>query len=712
MKNMLYNARLTTRVYLAVGALLVFISFIGAAGIYSAMRLGDLFVDYRSVARLNSRYGELQEHLLYTRLQAFRWRATRANDALDATRNELALLNEATDEARALARSGGFTAVAQALAERLDQSQRYQSRFADAIDIQNDRNQLVAAFRDVAGEAVAALRGVRGSAFQDGDLEASHYAGLLADSHQEALAASERYLVRNEDGDRAASLEAFNRAAGDVGALIRRLENAERRDAANRVQLAVGELELGFEEISELIRRRNAIFAELDRIGPELAAAYGGLVDEGIARQDALGPIAAKTVDDVRIVIIAAAAIALALGALLGVALGRNISREAARIVDATRRLAGGDLDVEIHGADRANEFGRIANALAVFRDNLRENEKLRAANDDAKTLEELRAQRRQELLRLGDTFEKTVGSVVETVTAAAAELQATASQLAATADTSLERSANVAGAADQANANVQAVAAAAEELATAISEVAARVTGSADVARKSAEGATDSERELDVLHKALEEVDSVIAAIDEVAEQTNLLALNATIEAARAGEAGRGFAVVASEVKTLANQTKRMTQEIAERLNAVRTSAARAIDSTRAIIRSVQDINASSTAVAASVEQQGGATSEISRNAQEAAGGAEHVSQGDRRCARGGGGNLPSDPRRPLRRRRTFPASRTSEVEHGRVHARIESGMKTTGGSSARSDRATRFPHNGRVRSDQRPSNPLRARA
>ncbi len=629
MVERIQNLRLTTRVYFVVGALLITTLVVAGAGLFSAMRLGGLFVEYRSVARLNLRYGELQEYLLNTRLQAFRWRATRSEDALNLALRELGALNATTEDARALAKAGGESQVSEELAIRSAQSRDYLIRFTRAIELHEERNAAVDAFRATADATMSTLRGLRDSAYEDGDIEALRHAGVLADTLRAAISASERFLVQNDEADSAASLEAFNRATGDIATLLLRLEDPSRRAAALEVQAGVSELEIATEGVVQTIRARNAIFQSLDQLGPELAAAYSALADDGAARQDRLGPIATRTVHDVRLIILIIAGSALAIGGVFGLILARNIAREARRVVEATQRLATGDLDTKIEGADRDNEFGRIASALAVFQASLRETQALRAANDDAKQLEALRAQRREELLALGDKFESNVGSVVETVTAAAAELQATAAQLASTADTSLERSSSVAGAADQANANVQAVAAASEELATAIAEVATRVTGSADVARRSAEGASDSERELDTLHHALEEVDTVIAAIDDVAEQTNLLALNATIEAARAGEAGRGFAVVASEVKSLANQTKQMTQEIAERLGMVRTSASRAIESTRVIIRSVQDIDASSTAVAASVEEQGGATSEISRNAQEAAGGAEDVSRG-----------------------------------------------------------------------------------
>jgi len=312
-------------------------------------------------------------------------------------------------------------------------------------------------------------------------------------------------------------------------------------------------------------------------------------------------------------------------GILIGTVLSRfGIALPLQRITAAIRNLAAGDLKATIPETDRGDEIGVIARTTVEFQEGLLRAKELEAQAERRE--EEMAQQRKAEMLALAARFEDQVGGILGSVTKASAELGATAQQLAAAVEETSTQSTAVAAAAEQASANVQTVASAAEELSSTISEVTGQVANTAKEARNASDGANAAQTEVTELIRSIQMVEEVIAAINDVAEQTNLLALNATIEAARAGEAGKGFAVVASEVKGLANQTKRMTEEVQTKVDAVRGSSQGAVRAMNSIIHLVQRIDESTSAVAAAVEEQSAATSEISRNATEAASGTQEV--------------------------------------------------------------------------------------
>ena len=309
----------------------------------------------------------------------------------------------------------------------------------------------------------------------------------------------------------------------------------------------------------------------------------------------------------------------------LGFWIGAGFARPVVRLAGAMRRVAAGEVATAIPGEGRTDEIGGMAAAVAVFRDHMAEAAMLRTRQDADRLAAE--QAKRDALCGMAERVETETGSAVERISHRAGLMAGEAGGMAQIAATVAERSASVAQAAQNSLENTQAVAAATEEMSASVREISSRISAANASAIRAAEQGRAGEAVIQGLSASASRVSEVVRLISDIASKTHLLALNATIEAARAGEAGKGFSVVAAEVKSLASQTAKATEEIAQNVAEITAATNQAVDAVRGIARGVEEIGATSTAIAAAVGQQSDATDEIARSVAVAAEAAREVS-------------------------------------------------------------------------------------
>ncbi len=426
---------------------------------------------------------------------------------------------------------------------------------------------------------------------------------ILAAQHAEFTKAQQHYARLISSPEEKANYDAWVKVMADYDAMTAQVLEFSRKNENDRARDVV----LSNQKLYADAQMYSAKAVEINMRGAKAASDAG----------DALYALS-------RTVLLVAVGVVIVLVVVFGLMLRKSIADPIIAMTAAMNRLADKDFAVAIPAVGRIDEVGRMASAMQTFKDNMIRSEQMEA---EQRAAQERNLARGHAIESLTRNFDEAVSSMLNAVARASTDMEHAAQGMSATAEQTSRQAVMVAAATEEASSSVQTVASAAEELAASIHEIGRQVTQSSTVARMAAEEASKTNQTVTGLAESSARIGDVISLINDIASQTNLLALNATIEAARAGDAGKGFAVVAGEVKNLANQTGRATEEISQQIAAVQEATRQAVDAIGGIVKRIEEINQISAAIASAVEEQSAATAEIARNVQQAASGTQEVS-------------------------------------------------------------------------------------
>jgi methyl-accepting chemotaxis protein len=503
----------------------------------------------------------------------------------------------------------------------------YAGNFEKTADLRVGRDRIVDEVMNVEGKkAQENLRTIVESAKADGDLDAAAQAGQVQEALLLARLEAIRFLGDPQDAIAQTARKQMAEFMAEIKPLEERLRNPKRKVLAKDAEQMAQTYALAFGKVVEdTLKIDKLVNGVMRDQATEIAKLGAETKDSQMTALDKLQADTASSMRQATTTDIILSLVALGVGVVLALVISGSIVTPVQAMTATMTKLAEGDKSVTIPATDNTDEIGEMARAVQVFKESMIRAEQLEA-QARAEQQREVERGRKRELLTAD--FDVMIRRVIAKVDNTVQSVHATSTNLHAAAEETSQQSSAVAAAAEQASSNIQTVASAAEELGASTHEISRRVQDTTRITQEAVDGVQSADQTIDGLSSAAQKIGEIVSLINDIASQTNLLALNATIEAARAGDAGKGFAVVANEVKHLASQTSKATNDIAEQVGGIQTTTKSAVDAIKSVSSAIARVDEVVSSIAAAVEEQNAATQEIVRNVQEAADGNHEVTR------------------------------------------------------------------------------------
>ncbi len=433
---------------------------------------------------------------------------------------------------------------------------------------------------------------------------------FVDDNRAETIAETFTYLEDlNVADNKLRSSMISSELAGELTGLSRRIADYSRE----------------IETLRNTIEERNKLQVQtLDQRSTEILSAAEEIASTVASDTSDLEKAVMDNFTNTNTLLLIASAVAVAIGLGCALVISRGITKPVVTLTGVMKDLANENLSVDVPGKERGDELGEMASAVEVFKQNAIRTKELETEQIEHQKRTEL--EKREMMGKMADDFNDHIGSIIDTVSSASEELSSSAKSMSDVSDQTERQVAEASAASAQTSGNVQTVATATEEMTSTIGEISVQVQQASQSAREAVSKVDATNQMMELLASNSNKIGEVVEMISQIAEQTNLLALNATIESARAGEAGKGFAVVAGEVKALAGQTAKATDEIAQQINEIQAATEKASVSMQDVSQVIQRLDEFTAAIASAMEQQNAATGEISNSIHQAAQGTEIV--------------------------------------------------------------------------------------